>query len=77
MTGSILTALAANPAIFLISPRKSQPRNASLCFKPGNKPGNNPGDNQMPQAYEVCQHAFFKHPKDGCRIRSLNAPYPS
>ena len=44
MTGSTLPSLAAKPAVFLISPRKSQSRKQSLCCKPGNKPGNDQND---------------------------------
>jgi hypothetical protein len=36
---AVIAAVAANQAVFLISPRKSQSRSASLGLKPSSKPG--------------------------------------
>jgi len=39
---AVIAAVAANQAVFLISPRKSQSLNPSLGTKPGNKPSIKP-----------------------------------
>ncbi len=41
---AVIAAVAANQAVFLISPRKSQTLNPSLENKPSIKPGNKPGE---------------------------------
>ncbi len=41
---AVIAAAAANQAVFLISPRKSQSQSASLRSKPGYKPNTKPGD---------------------------------
>jgi hypothetical protein len=40
---AVIAAVAANQAVFLISPRKSQSQSANLGLKPSSKPGNKPG----------------------------------
>ncbi len=40
---AVIAAVAANQAVFLISPRKSYSRSDSLRSKPGTKPSINPG----------------------------------
>jgi len=40
---AVIAAVAANQAVFLISPRKSQSQSVSLRSKPGTNPGNKPG----------------------------------
>jgi len=40
---AVIAAVAANQAVFLISPRKSQTRSASLGHKPSSKPRSKPG----------------------------------
>jgi len=54
--------------IFLISPSKSQSRNASLRSKP-----KCPLANPAPSPETGLISIRFKHPFSGCRIRSLNA----
>jgi len=39
---AVIAAVAANQAVFLISPRKSYSRSDNLRSKPGTKPGNKP-----------------------------------
>ena len=41
---AVIAAVAANQAVFLISPRKSQSESANLGLKPSSKPGYKPGD---------------------------------
>ena len=41
---AVIAAVAANQAVFLISPRKSQSQSASLGLKPSSKPGYKPGE---------------------------------
>jgi len=65
MNGFTLAALAANPAVVLISPRKSKSRKQSLCCKPGNNPydpkhpfyGCQPG--AQPGNSNALKHVFY------------------
>ena len=41
---AVIAAVAANQAVFLISPKKSQPQSVSLDNKPGIKPSFQPGE---------------------------------